>query len=178
MEAQAGIGPHVSGHRHRQIEPIADVRYHVVTRADMGKRKKKPLPPRMKSMNRERRLQVAPRWLAAYEGSNLIRSYRKRYGVDWLCAITELQLLGVELDPVHVAQLRRTVEEQAKQKRRLEPQQTAIDEQWAQWYPYAEGEYYFVAGHTSNGVPYGVTWEEARAQGLIGAEEPPQIIDG
>ncbi|MBQ1458841.1 MAG: hypothetical protein IIZ20_10075 [Butyrivibrio sp.] len=27
--------------------------------------------------------------------------------------------------------------------------------------------YYFIAGYTSAGFPYGVTWEEARKDGLI-----------
>lgn len=133
-------------------------------------------------MNREGRLQSVPRWLAGYEGSNVIRSYRKRYGVDWLCAINELQLLGVTLDPVYVAQLQRTVEEQEKQnrKRRLERRQAALDEDWTERYQYSEGGNYFVAGYTSNGVSYGVAWEEARAQGLIESDEPkdpPETID-
>ena len=28
------------------------------------------------------------------------------YGVDWICAIKKLELLGVDLNPVHVQQLR------------------------------------------------------------------------
>ena len=38
-------------------------------------------------------------------------------------------------------------------------------------YPDSEGEFYFVAGYTSGGAPYGITWEEAREQGLIGKHE-------
>ena len=51
-------------------------------------------------------------------GENLIRGYRKRYGVDWLCAIKELKILGVELDPVYVGRLKQSVKGQiqAKQK--------------------------------------------------------------
>jgi|GEM_PF-2705759 hypothetical protein len=27
--------------------------------------------------------------------------------------------------------------------------------------------FYYIAGYTSGGAPYGITWEEARAEGLI-----------
>jgi hypothetical protein len=31
----------------------------------------------------------------------------------------------------------------------------------------SDTDYYFIFGYTSNDVPYGITWEEAREQGLI-----------
>ena len=31
--------------------------------------------------------------------------------------------------------------------------------------------FYYIAGYTSGGAPYGITWEEAEAQGLLGEEE-------
>ena len=133
-----------------------------------SKKKKKSLPPCTKRMNRGQRLQSAPNWLAAYEGAHIVRSYRKRHGVDWLCAVEELRLLGVEIDPEYVSQLRRTVQEQAKKnhEKQLERQKAAAAKEWSERYPFSEGDFYFVAGHTSNGVPYGITWEEARKQGL------------
>ena len=30
--------------------------------------------------------------------------------------------------------------------------------------------FYFIAGYTSGGAPYGITWEEARRDGLIDEE--------
>ena len=56
-------------------------------------------------MTRSQRLQSAKPWLETFEGENIIRAYRKRYGVDWLCAIRELRLLSVALDPVYVQRL-------------------------------------------------------------------------
>ena len=99
-------------------------------------------------MNRKRRLQSAPRWVAEYRGSNIIRSYRKRYGVDWLCAIEELRLLGARLDPVQVSQLRRTAEEQAKKnyEKRLEQQLSAASEERSKRQPDSDEHYYFIAG--------------------------------
>ena len=31
----------------------------------------------------------------------------------------------------------------------------------------SDADYYFIVGYTPNDVPYGITWEEAREQGLI-----------
>jgi len=33
--------------------------------------------------------------VAKYEGKNLVKGYRKRYGVDWMCAVKELQMCWV-----------------------------------------------------------------------------------
>jgi hypothetical protein len=94
--------------------------------------------------------------------------------VDWLCAVEELQLLGVEIDPEYIRQWQRTVAEQALQKRekRRQRQETATDRERWERYPDSEGEFCFVAGYTSGGAPYGITREEAREQRLIGKHEP------
>jgi len=50
-------------------------------------------------MKRPQRLQSAKSWLETYEGNNVVKAYRKRYGVDHNCAFTELEMLGVPIDP-------------------------------------------------------------------------------
>ena len=64
-------------------------------------RKRKPLPPRHKRLTRQGRLQAAKTWLRSYPGKNIARGYRKHFGVDSLCAIRELRLLGVAIDPTY-----------------------------------------------------------------------------
>ncbi len=46
--------------------------------------------PRRKSFKQDQRLQSAKSWLPTYEGKNIFRGYRKRYGVDWPTALREL----------------------------------------------------------------------------------------
>ena len=137
------------------------------TRSLMAKKRKKPLPPRHKRMDRKRRLGSAKQWLPTYEGKNIIKGYKKHYGVDWICAITELELLGVDLDPEYVKQLKITVKNQIiarqrqKESRKLEQE---IDN-----FPYSDETFAFIAGYTSGGTPYGITWEEW--------EDDPQDLD-
>lgn len=130
-------------------------------------------------MTRKQRLQSASKWLAEYEGGNVIRSYRKHYAVDWVCAIAELRLLGVQLDAEYVGQLQRTVQEQLRKNRRkrLEKKWKAATSEWVGQHQYSDETHYFIAGHTSNGVPYGLTWEEARKQGLMKRDEPYERSD-
>lgn len=122
--------------------------------------KKKPLPPRVKRMTRDARLQSARHWLTSFEGKNVVRSYRKRYAVDLECALIELDILGVAIDPSHAQKLR------ASEKGRLENRRRAGDAKRAQQDavldPLFESDdhFAFIAGYTPGGFPFGVTWED------------------
>ena len=78
------------------------------------KKKKKPLPPRRKRMRRPARLEAARRWLETFDGKNVIRGYARWFGVDLGCALKELPMLGVKLDPVYVERLKVTLENRNK----------------------------------------------------------------
>jgi hypothetical protein len=65
----------------------------------MAKKPKQNQPPRRKRMKRPQRLESAKSWLKTYGGNKVVKDYRKRYGVDFECAFTELALLGVPIDP-------------------------------------------------------------------------------
>jgi hypothetical protein len=61
------------------------------------KKRKKALPPRVKRMDRSARLQSARSWLKTYSGRNIASGYRRHFGVDWVCAFSELEMLGVKI---------------------------------------------------------------------------------
>jgi len=84
-------------------------------------------------MNREARLQSAKTWLSEFEGKHHVKSYPKWYGVDKICAIRELRMLGVEIDQSYEEGLKRQMEALAehRRQRKLEKQlseQAEIDE--------------------------------------------------
>jgi hypothetical protein len=144
------------------------LRYHIRC-CSHEKTQKKPLSPRCKRMKRSQRLQFAKRWLETFEGENVIRAYRNRYGVDWLCAIKELQLLGITLDSSYIKKLEQTVESeiQANRKHKLEKLKLAGEVEWNNRSPISDEHFYFIAGYTSGGAPYGITWEQAQREGLL-----------
>jgi hypothetical protein len=122
-------------------------------------------------MNRARRLQSAKHWIPTYSVKSIIRGYRKHYGVDWRCAVKELEWLGVPLDQVHVERLKRTVEGQsrAKQRAKLEKKNRELQELWED----SDETFAYVAGYTSGGVPFGITWVEIgeKSPGLDSEED-------
>ena len=114
--------------------------------------KHKPLSPRHKRLTRQGRLQAAKTWLRSYPGKNIARGYRRHFGVDSLCAIRELRLLGVAIDPAY-----ETAGLAASRARKKEPkreEEFLIKEET--FYGFA-----FIAGYTAGGAPYGITIEEA-----------------
>ena len=63
----------------------------------MSKKKKKSIA-RRKKFNRNQRLHSGRSWLSNFTGKNIISSYRRWYAVSEVCAIVELQKLGVSID--------------------------------------------------------------------------------
>ena len=128
----------------------------------MGRRKKKKrksTPPKRWSFNRKKRLAVAKNWMQTYEGKYLIKGYTRRYKVDILCAIVELRMLGVEISEEYENQVKQSIEGSRRAKE-LKKQQRA---EAAYLEDYIDEGFYFVAGYTSGGAPYGLTWEQMDA---------------
>lgn len=86
----------------------------------MSKQKKKNrnLGPRRKRMRRPARLEAAVKWRAGYGGKNIVRGYARWFGVDLLCAMTELRILGVAVEAEYEQQIRRTVTARAEARAR------------------------------------------------------------
>ena len=123
-----------------------------------GKKRKQSNTPRRKSFRRDQRLQAAKNWLPTYEGKNVFRGYRKRYGVDWPTALRELEMLGVEVTPAYREQVLRTMQEQAEARKRKRLEKAAELEGAS---GIEQDEYFaYIIGYTSGGAPYGITWEE------------------
>lgn len=109
-------------------------------------------------MNRAQRLQSARAWLlqqAGREPARIGASYRRWYGVDWICAIEELSRLGVNFDPQWVERLKSSLQGQqrARAAQRAARAMAGGEED-------SDDYFAFIAGYTAGGYPYGVTWEE------------------
>lgn len=124
----------------------------------MSKRKKQSNTPRYKRMNRASRLQAAKHWIPTYDGKNLVRGYSNHFAVDKLVAVKELQLLGHEIDPEYIRQLKACMLSQQKineRKKLLKKEKELLES-----YIDSDENFFYIAGYTSGGAPYGVTWEE------------------
>ena len=117
---------------------------------------KKKKKSRTRAQKRESRLARARNWLPTYEGTKIVRAYREKFQVDTTCAIRELQEIGHEFEPGYVENLLRAETARVEQlrKRKEEKQQSQEYNDWQ------DDRFFFIAGYTSGGAPYGVTWEE------------------
>lgn len=122
----------------------------------------KSLCPRHKRLKREGRLQAAKHWLPKYDGTNIIKGYSKHFGISKVCSALELRMLGYEISEDYLEQLkadevrRQKLKEQKKREKELERQDD--------FFEHSDETFYFIAGYTSNGVPYGLTWDESQRE--------------
>lgn len=123
----------------------------------MNKKKKKKnmsLQPRRKRMKRTARLQSARSWLAAYKGKRVVRSYAKWFAVDRWCAVLELRMLGVDIDPAQAS----AIEASTKKPKRAKPVPDPTEVQGGYGTEWDEN-FSYIAGFTSGGAPFGVPWD-------------------
>lgn len=121
-------------------------------------KKKGKLGPKRKRMKREARLQSAKAWLKDYDGKHVIKSYSKWFGVDSICAMDELEILGLRFSGKQKKKLNDANENKIRQKqlskaRRLQKKHELEMEE------YFEG-FGFIAGYTEGGAPFGLTQGE------------------
>lgn len=109
-------------------------------------------------MTRPARLQAAKRWIAEYRGKNLVRGYRKRFGVSEVCAIVELRMLGIDIPDARLEQARR--DEQARATHRARQKEAHSRTQSVEW----DDDFAFIAGYTEGGAPFGIGWDDAAAE--------------
>jgi len=112
----------------------------------------------------------AEKLVAEYDGTpyggDIIKAYRKKFAVDHMKAVAELQLLGISLTKEQIDREKATVKayqelqkaKKAKKKRIRE--QKKIQKENPVFYEEQDDTFYYIAGYTSGGAPYGVTWEE------------------
>lgn len=118
---------------------------------------------------RRERLKEAKKWYEDQnftEDSHIVKAYRKRFNVDNTCAKRELCMLGVlspQKQAAYEEQLKAKVEKR-KRKREAKKQSSTTDD-------FRDDIFYYIAGYTSGGAPYGITWEEAEAEGMLTEEE-------
>lgn len=63
-----------------------------------------------KTLKKESRIQSAKHWIRNYSGKNKVKGYSKKYGVDKLCAVKELRLIGVDIPVEYENKLRESLE--------------------------------------------------------------------
>ncbi len=123
-----------------------------------------------KAMKFAERKPKAEKWVAAYDGTlyggDIVKAYRKKFAVDRMKAVEELQLLGVPLTKEQIDREKAAVkayqelQRAKKAKRKRTREQGRIQKGDLLFFEDQDDIFYYIAGYTSGGAPYGITWEE------------------
>jgi len=114
--------------------------------------------PRHKRFTRDNRLRAAKEWVKTYQGENIIKGYRKHFGTSAVCAAVELQMLGCDISEDNIQKLKDDEYKRYQMKQERKRENALLTEDTDAW---SDENFAFIAGYTSGGCPYGVTWEEA-----------------
>ena len=121
-----------------------------------NKMKKTP----MRAQKKESRIARARNWLPTYSGTKVVRAYRKKFGVDTVCAVRELQEIGHDFKPGYVYNLLNAEAARIAALQRKNADKKMDEGLNAEYNDWQDDRFYYIAGYTSGGAPYGVTWEE------------------
>lgn len=110
---------------------------------------------RRKRWKRAQRLEAAKKWIPTCRDDNMVRRYRKWFGVTELCAVLELRMLGVDIPDARLEQARRNERDRAAHNARRKQKRARTDS-----FRESDETFAFIAGYTDGGAPYGITWEE------------------
>ena len=101
---------------------------------------------------------MASEWIKVYNGKNLISGYAKWFGVDKICAMNELKIIGVTISEAMEKQVLASVKARIEQKRIMKEKRNFVDDKDID----SDENFAYIAGYTSGGAPYGLTHEEMK----------------
>lgn len=114
--------------------------------------------PKRKRFRKQERLNAATSWITTYEGKNIVSGYAKWFGVDKICTINELKLIGVVIPEMlenQIVKSHQVLIEQRRQKREEMKIAETINIAFE-----SDKNFAYIVGYTSNGAPFGLTHEE------------------
>jgi len=113
------------------------------------------------------RKKKAKGWVKTYTGTDIVKDYRAHFkGVDVACAVRELKEIGYQFEPGYIEKVMKNEAARINQIHR----QKEIKQQSEGYNDFQDDNFFYIAGYTSGGAPYGVQWWE---MGL----EPWESID-
>ena len=73
------------------------------------------------------------------------------------CSLNDLEALGA-LSPEKLADLRHG--EEIRQRKKHEEKEARREREFSERWANSDDNFYYIAGYTPGGAPYGITWEE------------------
>jgi hypothetical protein len=108
---------------------------------------------KLNSNKQNKRILESKDWVYHYKGNDIIRKYAKRHRIPQAEALTDLRKLGHPVS-YDIAKL--------KKNKNLHDYLFELE-----FESESDADFYYIAGYTEGGAPYGITWEEANENGLL-----------
>ena len=134
---------------------------------------KKNTTPRRKRLKRKTRLESGKKWILSYTGKNIVKGYAKWYGIDLVCAIKELKLLGVKIDENYEEKVIESLKQTALARQKIK--ENSDIESKEEFDEFSDENFVFIAGYTSGGAPFGLTKEEAKEMEIFSKFEKEDL---
>lgn len=133
-----------------------------------------------KTLSKASRLQSGTHWLKTLEAglrpTVIARRYRKRYNVDHPTAIRDLIELGIVFPDGYYDMVLKTYNTNvAKKTAKRKERKMKLED-----YDYdndSDENFYYIAGYTEGGIPFGITWEEYEKEYKNYDEKPNNCIN-
>lgn len=125
----------------------------------MKKKKKKKVPLR-KRLKRKQRIPAAKEWINLYGGTNIIKDYADWFGVNEVCAVTELRMAGHPVNEADELKARHTVESRLSQKKISQARRKVRIQMEDEYAGYPDCRFEYIAGYTFGEAPYGIMADE------------------
>lgn len=109
-----------------------------------------------KRLNRKQRISMTMNWIKTYNGKNVVKGYSNWFGVDLLCAIAELRMAGETISIDYEERVKKLHRDRINQRKLNKENSEFEHEQINEW----DEDFEFIAGYTSNGMPYGIRKDE------------------
>ena len=95
-------------------------------------------------------------------GDALIKGYKRRFSLNRVQALKELQAMGYDFPQQIIARQYRIVQTEKQQlaAKKRKRKQKKLEQNI--FHEDQDERFFYIAGYTSGGAPYGVTWEEMR----------------
>jgi len=122
----------------------------------MAKKKNKKKHPHIdKSPVRKKK---AKGWVKTYTGTDILKDYRALFkGVDVACAMRELQEMGHQFEPDYE---KKVMNDEAARINRIHREKDRKRQPQDYDNDFQDDNFFYIAGYTSGGAPYGVQWWE------------------
>lgn len=155
----------------------------MIDRAKMEVKQREILLPSAQHLSDEK-LSERQKWARNFtqpvgKGDALIKGYKRQFSLDRVQALKELQAMGYVFSQEIIDRQYRIMKTEKQQKAAKKRKRKLKKQEYEQsvFHEDQDDRFFYIAGYTSGGAPYGVTWEEMQMNPFEYTDEEDDLTD-